>query len=241
MTQHCEWNNTTLRQQSVFENSPTSRRPVPPTNRTRSRSTNQRGRASQASRPDRVTILPQRIEATSVMAVSRCGWATNDPLYIAYHDREWGSPLHDDRGLFELLILEGAQAGLSWITILRKRDSYRSAFDDFEPSKIAGYGERKLAELLDNPGIIRKPTEDRSRRRECQSFYQRATAFWQLRHLYLAVRQSHTCAKCKGGHGRHSKLLQRIGWDEQGFEKARLQVRWDDDLLRFYAGDWDGQ
>src|SRR5262245_64092645 len=89
MTQHCEWNNTTLRQQSVFENSPTSRRPVPPTNRTRSRSTNQRGRASQASRPDRVTILPQRIEATSVMAVSRCGWATNDPLYIAYHDREW--------------------------------------------------------------------------------------------------------------------------------------------------------
>ena len=89
------------------------------------------------------------------MAVSRCGWATNDPLYIAYHDREWGSPLHDDRGLFELLILEGAQAGLSWITILRKRESYRSAFDDFEPSKIAGYGERKLAELLDNPGIIR--------------------------------------------------------------------------------------
>src|ERR1700740_2388612 len=86
------------------------------------------------------------------MTVSRCTCATNDPLSIAYHDREWGSPLHDDRGLFELLILEGAQAGLSWITILRKRESYRSAFDDFEPSKIAGYGERKLAELLDNGG-----------------------------------------------------------------------------------------
>src|SRR5262249_6780753 len=106
-----------LRQHSVFENSPTSRRPVPPTDRTRSRSTNQRDRTSQASRRDRATILPQRIEATSVMSVSRCGWATNDPLYIAYHDREWGSPLHDDRELFELLILEGAQAGLSWITI----------------------------------------------------------------------------------------------------------------------------
>jgi len=89
------------------------------------------------------------------MAVSRCGWATDDPLYIAYHDREWGTPLHDDRGLFELLILEGAQAGLSWITILRKRESYRAAFDRFEPDRIAAYGEQKRAELLANPGIIR--------------------------------------------------------------------------------------
>ena len=100
-------------------------------------------------------MMPQTTEATNLMALSRCGWATADPLYIAYHDREWGTPLHDDRGLFELLILEGAQAGLSWITILRKRESYRAAFDDFAPSKVAGYGKRKLAELLDNPGIIR--------------------------------------------------------------------------------------
>jgi len=89
------------------------------------------------------------------MAVSRCGWATNDPLYIAYHDSEWGTPLHDDRGLFELLILEGAQAGLSWITVLRKRESYRAAFDNFEPPRVARYGEREFAQLLDNPGIIR--------------------------------------------------------------------------------------
>jgi DNA-3-methyladenine glycosylase I len=89
------------------------------------------------------------------MAVSRCGWATDDPLYVSYHDREWGTPLHDDRGLFELLILEGAQAGLSWITILRKRDSYRAAFDNFEPDRIAAYGVQKRAELLTNPGIIR--------------------------------------------------------------------------------------
>jgi DNA-3-methyladenine glycosylase I len=89
------------------------------------------------------------------MAISRCGWATNDPLYIAYHDREWGTPLHDDRGLFELLILEGAQAGLSWITVLRKRESYRAAFDNFEPPRVARYGEREFAQLLDNPGIIR--------------------------------------------------------------------------------------
>ena len=89
------------------------------------------------------------------MTVSRCGWATDDPLYVSYHDREWGTPLHDDRGLFELLILEGAQAGLSWITILRKRESYRAAFDNFEPSKIAQYEERKRSELLVDPGIIR--------------------------------------------------------------------------------------
>jgi DNA-3-methyladenine glycosylase I len=89
------------------------------------------------------------------MAISRCAWATSDPLYIAYHDREWGTPLHDDRGLFELHILEGAQAGLSWITILRKRESYRAAFDDFSPDKVAQYGEEKLARLLADSGIIR--------------------------------------------------------------------------------------
>jgi DNA-3-methyladenine glycosylase I len=89
------------------------------------------------------------------MDVSRCSWATDDPLYIDYHDREWGTPLHDDRGLFELLILEGAQAGLSWITILRKRESYRAAFDNFAPERVAAYGEQKRVALLTNPGIIR--------------------------------------------------------------------------------------
>src|SRR5215813_10509620 len=155
MTKPCEWKtrrHASTRSSKIPPNQPSACSTYRPDPVSVYKST---CRTSQALRPDRVTILPQRIEATSVMAVSRCGWATNDPLYIAYHDREWGSPLHDDRGLFELLILEGAQAGLSWITILRRRESYRSAFDDFEPSKVAGYGERKLAELLDNPGIIR--------------------------------------------------------------------------------------
>lgn len=88
--------------------------------------------------------------------MQRCGWANpNEPLYVAYHDEEWGVPCHDDRKLFEMLILEGAQAGLSWITILRKRESYREAFDQFDPEKIAKYDEAKIAELLENPGIIR--------------------------------------------------------------------------------------
>jgi DNA-3-methyladenine glycosylase I len=86
---------------------------------------------------------------------TRCGWATSDPLYIAYHDEEWGVPLHDERRLFEMLILEGAQAGLSWISILRRREGYRRAFDDFDPEKIARYSEKKTAALLADPGIIR--------------------------------------------------------------------------------------
>jgi len=76
-------------------------------------------------------------------------------MYIAYHDQEWGVPLHDDRKLFELLILEGAQAGLSWSTILNKRENYRKAFDRFDPKKVARYDARKIAQLLENPGIVR--------------------------------------------------------------------------------------
>lgn len=84
----------------------------------------------------------------------RCSWATSEPN-LTYHDTEWGVPLHDDRKLFEFLILEGAQAGLSWTTILNKRESYRKAFDGFDPAKVACYDEAKVAELLANPGIVR--------------------------------------------------------------------------------------
>ena len=85
----------------------------------------------------------------------RCGWSTSDPIYIKYHDEEWGVPIHDDRKLFEFLILEGFQAGLSWITILRKRDNFRKAFDDFDAEKVASYGKRKINSLLKDEGIIR--------------------------------------------------------------------------------------
>jgi DNA-3-methyladenine glycosylase I len=85
----------------------------------------------------------------------RCAWAGSDPLYLAYHDEEWGVPSHDDRHLFEMLVLEGAQAGLSWLTILRRRESYRRAFDDFAPEVVARYGPEKTAALLADPGIIR--------------------------------------------------------------------------------------
>ena len=85
----------------------------------------------------------------------RCSWCGDDPLYIKYHDEEWGVPVHDDRILFEMLILEGAQAGLSWITVLKKRENYRKSFSNFDPVKISRYSENKIAKLLENPGIIR--------------------------------------------------------------------------------------
>jgi DNA-3-methyladenine glycosylase I len=85
----------------------------------------------------------------------RCRWCGDDPLYIQYHDEEWGVPQHDDRHLFEMLTLEGAQAGLSWITVLRKRENYRAAFDNFEIKKVAAYGEKKVEQLLLDPGVIR--------------------------------------------------------------------------------------
>ena len=87
--------------------------------------------------------------------VNRCDWVGTDPLYVRYHDEEWGVPIYDDRLLFAKLILDGAQAGLSWITILRKRENYWAAFDQFDPEKIARYGDEKIEELLGNAGIVR--------------------------------------------------------------------------------------
>lgn len=88
-------------------------------------------------------------------AVCRCGWVHDDPIELSYHDREWGVPLHDDQALFEFLILEGFQAGLSWITILRKRDNFRQAFDEFDPAIVASYDEAKHQALLSDAGIVR--------------------------------------------------------------------------------------
>lgn len=89
------------------------------------------------------------------MSRRRCSWAGTDPLYVAYHDTEWGIPQHDDRTLFEFLVLEGAQAGLSWLTILRKREGYRRQFAEFDPEKVARFTPRRVDRLLGDPGIVR--------------------------------------------------------------------------------------
>ena len=100
----------------------------------------------------------------------RCEWAGSDPLYIQYHDQEWGVPVHDDRTLFEFLVLEGAQAGLSWITILRRRENYRQAFDNFDPQKVARYNPTKIERLLQDPGIIRNKLKVNSAVQNAQAF-----------------------------------------------------------------------
>lgn len=101
---------------------------------------------------------------------NRCEWCGDNPLYVKYHDREWAVPVHSDRKLFEFLILEGAQAGLSWITVLKKRPAYRAAFDNFDFNKIARYEEAKIQSLLENPGIIRNQLKIRSTVKNARSF-----------------------------------------------------------------------
>ncbi|MBI3529496.1 MAG: DNA-3-methyladenine glycosylase I [Betaproteobacteria bacterium] len=115
------------------------------------------------------------METTRRKNVTRCHWAENgNPLYVAYHDAEWGVPQHDDRVLFEFLILEGAQAGLSWSTILNKRENYRKAFSGFDPGKVAKYDEAKIARLLQDPGIVRN-------RLKVESAVTNARAFLEVR------------------------------------------------------------
>ena len=101
---------------------------------------------------------------------TRCAWVTDDPLYLEYHDLEWGVPVYDDRTLFEFLVLEGAQAGLSWLTILKKREAYREAFDLFDARKVANYGEAEIADLLANKGIVRNRLKVRSAVTNAQHF-----------------------------------------------------------------------
>lgn len=96
------------------------------------------------------------------MKKNRCPWVGQDPIYLEYHDREWGVPVHDDQKLFEFLILEGAQAGLSWLTILKKRENYRKAFAQFDPRKVARFDEKKIQSLLKNEGIVRNRLKIRS-------------------------------------------------------------------------------
>ena len=102
--------------------------------------------------------------------MKRCEWATGDETYIAYHDTEWGVPVHDDKKLFEMLILEGAQAGLSWLTILKRRENYRQAYDGFDPVKIAQWDQEKIESLLRNPGIIRNRLKVAAARTNAKAF-----------------------------------------------------------------------
>jgi DNA-3-methyladenine glycosylase I len=112
-----------------------------------------------------------------MMELKRCEWSTSSALYLDYHDTEWGVPVHDERTLFEFLILEGAQAGLSWSTILNKRQAYIQAFDNFEPTKVASYDDTKIQQLLTNPGIVRN-------RLKIQAAIQNARSYLKIQDQY---------------------------------------------------------
>ena len=173
------------------------------------------------------------------LRVPRCPWATTEPA-IAYHDEEWGVPLHDDRKLFEFLILEGAQAGLSWITILKKRENYRKAFDGFRAEKIARYGARDVKRLLGDAGIVRN-------RLKIAATITNAKAFLELREemdsfdAYLWSFVGGRRSRIAGDACRTYRAHRGIGCDEPRSAKARLQVCWLDDLLRADAGNRHGQ
>ena len=173
-------------------------------------------------------------------AAPRCAWAVSDRA-MRYHDEEWGVPLHDDRALFEFLVLEGAQAGLSWETILRKREAYRAAFDNFAIETVAAYDQRKVEALLADAGIVRN-------RRKIEAAIQNAR-------VALAIRKEFGSLdaylwRFVGGSPRRNawQALEKlpgadggVGRDEQGSAAARLLIRGIDDLLCVYAGDGHGE
>jgi DNA-3-methyladenine glycosylase I len=119
---------------------------------------------------DRVKSHWDRRGQRMIEAIQRCGWAGDDPLYMAYHDEEWGVPCHDDQDLFERLMLEAFQAGLSWITILRKRENFRRAFEGFDPVRVAAYGESEFERLLADPGIVRNRLKVQAAPRNAKAF-----------------------------------------------------------------------
>jgi DNA-3-methyladenine glycosylase I len=168
--------------------------------------------------------------------VQRCDWARDD-LSISYHDTEWGVPLHDDRGLFELLILEGAQAGLSWITILKKRPAYRKAFDRFDARKVARYDEAKLAALLADDGIVRNRLKIRAAVQNAQAFLAVQKEFGSFdRYVWQFVGGQPLNSRLK-----RSRPYRAFRRPEQGSAQARLQIRRLHHLLRLHAGHRDGE
>jgi 3-methyladenine DNA glycosylase Tag len=173
--------------------------------------------------------------------MERCPWCEGFELYRHYHDHEWGVPLRDERALFELLILEGAQAGLSWSTILKKREHYRTVFDGFDPQRIAAYDAAKVAALLADPGIVRNRAKVAATIGNAKALSGTTGPRRAFRRFSLAVRGRHAgrqpLAVAGGSPGAHG----RVGRDEQGLAEGRLQVRRIDDLLRLHAGSRDGE
>ena len=169
------------------------------------------------------------------MSLQRCEWAGGDPLYLQYHDEEWGVPVHDDQRHFEMICLEGAQAGLSWITILRKRDNYRAAFANFDPVAVADFEEEEVEKLLANPGIVRNRLKVRGFIRNAHAFLRTQGEFgtfddyiWRFVGGAPIVNHWQSLSEIPAN--------ARSPGDEQGSRQARLYLRRPNHLLCIHAG-----
>ena len=178
----------------------------------------------------------------SKVAKRRCPWVDlTKPDYVEYHDKEWGVPVHDDRTMFEFLTLEAAQAGLSWYTVLRKREAYRKAFGQFHPERVARYGKRELASLLKNPGIIRNRQKIYAAMNNAQRFLEVQAEFGSFdAYIWRFVGGQADRAQVKTPE-RLSGVQRRVGCAEQRLEAAWIQVCRLNDLLRSYASHRDDQ
>ena len=170
----------------------------------------------------------------------RCAWATTEPA-ITYHDKEWGVPVHDDRVLFEFLILEGAQAGLSWNTILKKRENYRKALDGFRPEKIARYSKRDVQRLLRNDGIVRNRLKIAATIENAKRFLEVRKEFGTFDAYLWTFVGGDADPESLAHLGRGTRAHRRIRRHESRPFATRIQIRRLDDLLRIHASDRHGQ
>ena len=171
----------------------------------------------------------------------RCGWApAGDELYLEYHDREWGVPSHDDRHLYEMLVLEGAQAGLSWATILHKREGYRRAFQGFEPAVVARFGDRDVERLLADSGIVRNRLKVESAVSNARCVLEVQEADRELCRVSLELRRRRADRRLLAHARRASGGDRRVTRDEQGPQAARVPLRRPDRLLLADAVDGHG-
>ena len=171
----------------------------------------------------------------------RCSWCGEDPLDVAYHDEEWGVPVRDDRKLFEFLILEGAQAGLSWSTILKKRRGYIEAFDAFDPEEVARYGEERIAELLSNPGIVRNRLKVRSAVSNAQAFLKVQEERGSFSDYIWSFVDGLPIQNSWRSLSEIPATTPLAEIDLQRSEEARISIRRTDHRLRHDAGDRNGQ
>ena len=175
------------------------------------------------------------------MAKTRCAWAGDDPVYQKYHDLEWGVPLHSDKKLFEFLILEGMQAGLSWITILKKREAFREAFDSFDYNKVAGYSQAKIDELMQNPGIIRNKLKIHAAVTNARAFLQVRKEFGTFNKYIWGFVDNIPPAKCMAQYAGTARQYTTGRSHLKRPEKKRLQFCRADHSLLTYAGNGHGE